>query len=291
MPFYAGFDSLDYPQDLAADQDKSVMDWLRDTTNLSWCGYYLAPAPNRPSSGWSGKFSSLSSRWGILPIYVGQQDPHTATDTYNPSSILTTQQGNIDGNAAISLMLSEGFPEGSFVYLDWEYGAIDEQGPSGDYIKSWVSAVAADGRASPGVYCSHVVAQAIVRLIDSINPTPITRFWCWNVPTADSHPFTGDLANIPTIDPTGCGFGGAQSWQREQNAIVTFSDGSPIASLKTDFSTSSLGNPGAPSLAVAQLATTRGRMEIVLATGDRVIVGSDVNADALRRVIQVLTRG
>ena len=29
-------------------------------------------------------------------------------------------------------------------------------------------------------------------------------------------------------------------------------------------------------------------MEIVLETGVRVIVGSDVNADALRRVIQVL---
>jgi hypothetical protein len=48
------------------------------------------------------------ARWGILPIYVGQQDPHTGTDTYNPLKYPYHSVRNIDGNAAISLMLSGG---------------------------------------------------------------------------------------------------------------------------------------------------------------------------------------
>jgi hypothetical protein len=283
MAFYAGFDSLEYPQ-------QNVMDWLHANTNLIWCGYYLAPAPNRQTSGWMGQHASISTTWGLLPIYVGQQDPRTATAGYNPSSILTAQRGVIDGNDAINLLLSDGFPTATFVYLDWEYGGIDGQG-STDYIKSWISTVAADGRATPGIYCSHVVAQPIADLIDTINPTPITRFWCWKVPTADCHPFDGDLSNIPAIDPTGCGFAGAQSWQREQNACVTFPDGAPIASFKMDFNTSSLANPGGPSIALPQIVRFTGRIEIILTTGDRVVVGSDVNTDVLRRVVHVLKQG
>jgi hypothetical protein len=287
MTFYAGFDSLVFPQTLSTDPQTSVMDWLRANTNLAWCGYYLAPAPNRATSGWSGQYTSISSKWGVLPIYVGQQDPRTATSTYNPSSILTSERGIVDGNAAISLLLGDGFPIGSFVYLDWEYGGIDGPGSS-VYIKSWISTVASDGRASPGIYCSHAAAQAIADLIDTINPTPNTRFWCWNVPTVDCHPFTGDLSNIPAIDPTGCGFAAAQSWQREQNACVTFPDGAPITSLEMDFSTSSLANPAGPSPAVAQIARFPGRIEVILTTGDRVVVGPDVDGDALSRVIHAL---
>lgn len=43
MAFFAGFDSLEYPK-------KKMMDWLNTNTNLVWCGYYLAPAPNRGTS-------------------------------------------------------------------------------------------------------------------------------------------------------------------------------------------------------------------------------------------------
>jgi hypothetical protein len=130
MPFYAGFDSLDYPQALATDSQQSVMDWLHANTNLTWCGYYLAPAPNRQTSGWSGQYGSIASSWGVLPIYVGQQDPRTATATYTPSSILTSEQGATDGGAAIGLLVADGFPIGSFLYLDWEYGGVDGPAPA-----------------------------------------------------------------------------------------------------------------------------------------------------------------
>jgi hypothetical protein len=239
MAFFAGFDTRDYP-------GIDVMDWLNSNTNMVWCGYYLAPAPNRSPTGWPNQYTALKAKWGVAPIYVGQQDARTGTNTYTPSSILTSEQGTIDGKDAADLMAADHFPAGAYVYLDWEYGGLDGQGSS-DYIKAWISAVVDDGRAMPGVYCSHVVAQGIVNIIDTINPTPSARLWCWKVLTADSHPFQGDLSNIPELNPSGCGFAGAVAWQREQNAVVTFPDGAPITSLTMDFSTSDMSNPDAPS--------------------------------------------
>jgi hypothetical protein len=192
-----------------------------------------------------GALGTIKDQWGVLPIYVGQQDERTAHGGYVPSSILTKEQGGIDGKAACDLVASEGFAAGSYVYLDWEYGGLDGDG-STDYIAAWVSAVVDDGRAQAGIYCSHVIAQAIANLIDAMNPTPNVRFFCWKVTNASSHPFTGDLSNLPELDPAGCGFAGAQSWQREQQAVVAFPDDAPVSSLMVDFSASSLSDPGAP---------------------------------------------
>lgn len=241
MPFFAGYDAKDYP-------GLDVMNWLSRNSNLKWCGYYLAPAPNRGPSGWTGQYPAIKSQWGVLPIYVGQQDPRTATKNYTPSSILTSDQGTIDGKNAADLVMADQFPQGTFVYLDWEYGGLDGKGGSA-YIMAWIAAVLGDRRAMPGIYCSHNVAPRIVPLIDKADPTPMVRFWCWNVSVASAHPFSGDLSNIPAIDPSGCGVPGADAWQREQNAIVTFPKGAPIASLQVDFSTSSLADPGAPLIA------------------------------------------
>jgi hypothetical protein len=108
-----------------------------------------------------------------------------------------------------------------------------------------VSAIVADGRYSAGIYCSHTIATAIVAGLDGLNPKPNARFWCWKVPTVDSHPYTGDLNAIPTPDPAGCGFHPAAAWQRDQNAVVIFPAGAPSRSLQVDFSTSSLSNPAA----------------------------------------------
>jgi hypothetical protein len=238
MAFYAGFDTKDYP-------GIDTMNWLSANSNLKWCGYYLAPAPNRSPTGWPGQYNSLAAGWGVVPIYVGQQDPRTGNANYTPSSILTSDQGTIDGKNAADLVATEQFASGSFVFLDWEYGSLDAEG-SGAYIQAWITALAADGRFMPGIYCSHVVAPNVVPLIDNINPTPVVRFWCWKVPTTDQHAFTGDLANIPELDPSGCGFAGADGWQREQNATVSFPAGAPIASLGVDFSTASRTNPATP---------------------------------------------
>src|SRR5216684_1624616 len=59
-----------------------LMKWLNQNTNLVWCGYYLAPAPNRPTSQWMGKYSAVKDKWGVLPVYVGQQDERTGHGSY-----------------------------------------------------------------------------------------------------------------------------------------------------------------------------------------------------------------
>lgn len=199
-----------------------------------------------------GNYSDIKDKWGVLPIYVGQQDARTGHGTYVPSSILTEQQGATDGADACNLVADENFPRGTVVYLDWEYGGLDGDG-SDDYIKAWISAVVADGRARPGIYCSHVAAQAVVDVIDTINPTPNVRFFCWKVTNANRHDFTGDITSLPELDPKGCGYAGALVWQREQRADVTFPDGAPLGTLEMDFSTSSLTDPGAPDTAVVDL--------------------------------------
>src|SRR5262249_32706541 len=127
---------------------------------------------------------------------------------------------------------------------DWESGSLDAAGRT--YITAWIVALVADGRFMPGLYCSYQLAPTMVNLLDQINPTPITRFWCWRVPTTDAHPYEGDLTNVPTPDPSGCGVAHADAWQRDQNAIVTLPDGAPLASLQVDFSTSSSPDPAAP---------------------------------------------
>lgn len=58
MTFYAGFDTDIFPGQLQ-------LDWLKSNTNLSWCGYYLAPAPNHPDDSWMGNRQALIEQgWG-----------------------------------------------------------------------------------------------------------------------------------------------------------------------------------------------------------------------------------
>lgn len=74
MAFYAGFDILQYP-------NIAMMNWLNANTNLVWCGYYLAPAPNRPTSQWIGKYSAIKGKWGCYQSMLDSRmsEPVTAT--------------------------------------------------------------------------------------------------------------------------------------------------------------------------------------------------------------------
>jgi hypothetical protein len=238
MSFSAGFDTKYYP-------GASVMTWLAANTNLKWCGYYLAPAPNRSDTGWPGQFTSLRGTWGVAPIYVGQQDPNTATASYTPSSILTASQGTIDGNNAAALAGADGFPNGSYIYVDWEQGDLNASGAT-DYLTAWVNAVVADGRYKPAFYCSHVIATQIVALLDAINPTPLARLWCWNISNPAGPVFNGDITNVPTADPTGCGAASAIAWQYSTNQTVALPTAAGAGSLILDTDTASTSDPGAP---------------------------------------------
>jgi hypothetical protein len=103
---FAGFDRDVYPGD-------ALMTKLIATTNLKWCGYYLHPAPSHSDGSWMGKRAFLNGiGWGLAPLYVGEQT--VGPGSHNPS----VAKGLADGNDAVNLMVGEGFPHESCVYLD-----------------------------------------------------------------------------------------------------------------------------------------------------------------------------
>ena len=221
MPGFAGFDTDVYPGD-------AVMDWLKSNTNLVWTGYYLWPAPSHSDKSWIGKRAALQvAGWGIAPVFLGQQV--TGPGSKNPSAA----QGTTDGTAAAGVMQSEGFAQGSYVYLDIENGPPLTQ-PQQDYTVSWSAAVQTGGY-QPGIYCSHELAAQVHNLV------PNARIWVFKVTTIAPHPVPNPF---PSPDPSGSGYVGASAWQLGQNCIMTVSDAG--AKLTTDVDSGNTADPGAP---------------------------------------------
>ena len=229
---FAGFDSLSYPGD-------AMMQWLKSNTNFSFVGFYLAPAPSRPTSDWMGKRNILIAQgWGLGPLYVGQQEPGQPG-----SHTLTAAQGQLDGLDAVNLMSQAGFPQGTVVYLDCEQG-----GPASSavraYVGAWVDNVAGY---TPGIYCSHTTAASLLAI------RPNVSVWTWNI----TQPATGPT--FPTPAPAGAGVPQARVWQYYQNTNITFS-GAPNPHLKIDLDSASVDDPSQPFAPMAaELATGRSR--------------------------------
>src|SRR5437870_1909789 len=123
MANHAGFDRYDYP-------GNAVMQWLQVNTNLSWCGYYLGPLPEHGGTSWMGRRAALEGAgWGVAALYVGQQVHH---GTFAG----TAHNGSSDGSQAAHMMAAEGFPPGSFVYLDLENG-LPVFAAQLTYVQAW----------------------------------------------------------------------------------------------------------------------------------------------------------
>jgi len=225
MAGFAGFDTNLYPGD-------SQMAWLKANTNLVWCGYYLAPAPSHHDRSWTGTRATLVDQgWGIAPVYLGQQI--TGPGSHNPSA----GQGTTDGNNAADLMDGEGFAPGSCVFLDLENGP-PMTGPLNDYVGAWCDAVAARGY-RPGIYCSHLIADAVSAL------SPDANIWAYKVPTIAPNAVAG--TEFPAPDPSGSGYSNAVAWQRGQNCRLTL-PGAPSTTMTVDLDVAATADPGAPSL-------------------------------------------
>ena len=237
MAFYAGFDAAVYPGD-------ATMAWLKRHSNLSWCAYYLAPAPNllAAATSWRGRRAALAGNWGLAPVYVGQQVRHGASAV---SAVLTFNQGCVDAQQAVDNARRDGFVGGSCIYLDWEDGdalASDSEA----YVSGWVVTVRARGFA-PGLYCSHRLADDFANLMARLQPRMLVRFWCWAVASSAEHPLLSPLTELPRPDPAGCGYPSAALWQREQNAWFDTPAGSPQPGQRIllDVDTAILADPGA----------------------------------------------
>ncbi|MCF2151904.1 DUF1906 domain-containing protein [Desmonostoc muscorum LEGE 12446] len=217
MSGHAGFDRLQYPGD-------SVMQWLRDNTNLAWIGFYLAPAPSQPYTGWMLKHDFLKNLgWGFAPIYVGQQ-------AQGPGSrILTAQQGRIDAQDATNLASNAGFPQFSVLYLDVEQGPPLDQSVI-DYYTAWVQVVF-DNNYYPGVYCSHLLADQFIAADNRV------LLWVFNLRTYSSNQFYPNP--YPNPDPS-IGHPSSTVWQLAQNCLI---DAGSIRINPIDLDSSSLIDP------------------------------------------------
>lgn len=211
MP-HAGFDRSAFP-------GTAKMATLKSTTNLKWCGFYLAPSPSHPNTGWMSTRATLVSQgWGIAPLYVGQQTTGPGSHT------VTKAQGKIDGRNAVQLLQSAGFPPGTFVFLDLENGTPFPANQK-NYVAAWAEAIENDGTFKPGVYCSHLLANDVSTLV------PSARLWVFKVPTTAQHPVPG--TTFPAPAPSGSGFPGAHIWQRDQNAQITVSGSGMVVDLNS----------------------------------------------------------
>lgn len=170
--------------------------------------------------------------WGLAPLYVGQQ-------TVGPGShVVTAAQGAVDGLQAANDMNTEGFPPGSWVYLDLENGP-----PFGnaqrEYVAAWIDAVEAGGYHA-GVYCSYLFAADAAKLRQGV------RIWAFRIPTNERRSVGG--LNFPAPDPTGSS-PVAAIWQRQQNvALLDF------GGLVVDLDVAAMRDPSASGIEVVAAA-------------------------------------
>lgn len=226
---YAGFDTSIYPGD-------EVMADLRKSTNLRWCGFYLAPAPSHPNKSWMDRRAKLAELgWGFAAVYVGQQE-----NTGPGSHILTEAQGSKDGVDACKLAETAGFPQGSTLFLDIEAGGpISNE--TAAYLKAWAPVVRHLGYL-PGVYCSYKSVPSIEALELKV------RFWIFKLKSSD----VGGQKAAPfqDADPTTTGVPQATLWQWAQNTNIHTVKGA----LLVDLDTASTADPSAPAAPVTQPA-------------------------------------
>ena len=223
---YVGFDRADCP-------DLATMARLRSGTNLVWCGYYLQ-APSQSGVTWRGKRAALVAQgWGLAPIFVGQQI------TGPGSHFVTAEQGVIDGRQAASDMIAEGFPAGSWVYLDLENGP-PMPGVEADYVKAWGASVEAGGYCG-GIYCSYLFAgQASV-------VAPGARVWVYHVASTAPRSVAGTV--FPAFSPAASGYARAAIWQHFDEARLT-----EFGGLACDLDVSIFADPSAPDGVAAPVA-------------------------------------
>jgi glycoside hydrolase-like protein len=170
--------------------------WLAPASPYRWVGYYLA-APCHRDASWMGKRATLNSMgWGFAVIYVGQQTfegipfkdapfdrslavradslaparagimvPPTSAELANATvvcsrTLLSAEQGVTDAIDAATKAASEGFPNGTVIYLDIEPMTVIPSSMEA-YYRAWLGQVIADGRFRPGVYVAKANAAAI----------------------------------------------------------------------------------------------------------------------------------
>ena len=243
MTFSLGFGRLVMPSPAQFDALKAANE------SFAWCGYYLAPTPEHKDTSWLGnRLNLLANGWSPVPIYL----PTRPATVQNPSGA-GAAEATVEGQQAANLTAAQGFPARTYIYLDTEAGDVfDDRGSA--YISTWVQEVIGAGF-QPGIYCSHVLAKQVTKILDGINPTPNARLWVFKVKTNASHPLKPDLPQQVVSSPTGAA-PNATMWQFEQNAVID-DPSSVLDGLDIDLSTSAVQDPSQLDLLLWQSTERR----------------------------------
>jgi hypothetical protein len=152
---------------------------------------------------------------------------------------VTASRGTIDGAQAVADMVAEGFPQGSWVYLDLENGPpfpVAERG----YAQAWAAAVDFGGYRA-GVYCSFTFAAQVAAIL------PKARLWVFHVQSVSPHPVAGKAFPVP--DPSKSGYPSAVIWQHQDEARLD-----DFGGLACDLDSSIYTDPGASYSAATPVA-------------------------------------
>jgi hypothetical protein len=207
---YPGFDKRDFPG------LSQMQTWWR-TSPYEWVGYYL-PSPCYSGAAWTGNRQQLIDQgWGLAVLYVGLQAPRAAASTATAptrcsTNTLSDEQGKIDADDAVNVAASDGFSEGTVIFLDVER-ADPYPAELDAYVRAWLARVL-ERKFTPGIYGHRLNADALFNSARTVyRAASVMRdppFWISN-----SQGF--DLAKSPAES----GFAFATIWQNPSDANET----------------------------------------------------------------------
>ena len=171
VPAYLGFDRNIYPGDTA-------IPILRKT--FVFTGYWLSPPPGEKSNTWSGKRELLRAQgFGFLVLYRGRDSSELKSEA------VAKRLGTEDAAGAATSAKSEGFSNGTIIFLDVEEGG---RLPANyhTYLRTWLDEVLKAGYRG-GVYCSAIPvkeeANVTITTVEDIRantPSRDVAYWSYN---------------------------------------------------------------------------------------------------------------
>lgn len=198
---FLGFDRNEYPGD-------SALPVLRKS--FSFASYWLSAPPGGKTNSWSGKRALLQSQgFGFLVLFNGR----SAAQVRSPEA--AEAAGAADAKSAAAAAKSEGFPEGSVIFLDQEEGGrfSPEQHL---YLHMWAEELE-KRRYRPGIYCSgipvdegggsHVITADDIRANIADNEVV---YWVYNDACPPS-PGCSTEKGLPALSESGVKY--ASVWQ------------------------------------------------------------------------------
>ncbi|MCK1706008.1 DUF1906 domain-containing protein [Bradyrhizobium sp. 146] len=293
--FQAGFDMYAAPGGTDDAKSLTITHWLKDNTNLSWVGIYLAPSPGHiQDASWMSPFliSGLQSQqWQIEPIYFGHQSGRDNVSNNPAASKLgaditeATSIGKSDAKQAGEYMAQAGLHGVIYLDIDSPYQFVSGDTALLAYIKGWVSEVKSEGY-TPGIYAYRDAAKIIYGDISSISPD--SPFWitkndpltALNVDTTSSQGYV-----FPEAAPSKSGFAHATAWQYNLDvnlAVPTSLVSSGILHIDENTMTSSPGK-----MVVASNFGGDGVSDILFHNNNGITAIYDMHADGSSNAIQL----